>query len=149
MPEPHKCPVSEMLAEPYSREHVLGLVSRFAQPVLQLFPQRLELRPMCPGSFPRVRILQLSAADKLLEMVAIIFDILYVTGAVILIRIWQGSFRSAFYYWDWLVGGRDRRNVAQKVFEGPFLLILLWWLVIHPRNLLFVDVSGHNAANQR
>ncbi len=51
-------------------EHVLGLVSRFAQPVLQNFPQGLELRPVCPGSFPRIRILQPSAADKLIEMVA-------------------------------------------------------------------------------
>ena len=51
-------------------EHVLGLVSRFAQPVLQLSPQGLELRSVCPGSFPRIRILQPSAADKLLEMVA-------------------------------------------------------------------------------
>ncbi len=51
-------------------EHVLGLVSRFAAPVFQLFPQGLELRSVCPGSFPRMRILQPSAADKLLEMVA-------------------------------------------------------------------------------
>lgn len=51
-------------------EHVLGLVSRLAQPVLQLFPQGLELRSGCPGSFPRLRILQPYAADKLLEMVA-------------------------------------------------------------------------------
>jgi len=51
-------------------EHVMGLASRFAQPVLQLFPQGLELRSVCPGSFPRLRILQPSAADKLLEMVA-------------------------------------------------------------------------------
>ncbi len=51
-------------------EHILGLVSRFAQTVLQLFPQGLELPPACPGSFPRVRILQPFAADKLLEMVA-------------------------------------------------------------------------------
>jgi len=51
-------------------EHVLGLVSRFAQSVLQLFPQGLELRPVCTGGFPRVRILMHSATDKLLEMVA-------------------------------------------------------------------------------
>lgn len=51
-------------------EHVLGLVSRFAQPLFQLFPQGLELRSVCPGSFPRMRIIQPSAADKLLEMVA-------------------------------------------------------------------------------
>ncbi len=51
-------------------EHVLGLVSRFARPVLQLFPQGLELLPVYPGSFPRVRLLQPSAADKLLEMAA-------------------------------------------------------------------------------
>ncbi len=50
-------------------EHVLGLVSRFAQPVLQNFPQGLELRPVCPESFPRIRILQPPAADKLIEMV--------------------------------------------------------------------------------
>jgi Protein of unknown function (DUF3638)/Protein of unknown function (DUF3645) len=51
-------------------EHVLGLVSRFAQPVLQRFPQGLELRSVRPGSFPGIRILQSSAADELLEMVA-------------------------------------------------------------------------------
>ena len=51
-------------------EHVLGLVSRFAQQVLQHFPHGLELRSMCSGSFPRLRILQPSAADKLLELVA-------------------------------------------------------------------------------
>ena len=51
-------------------EHVLGLVNRFAQPVFQLFPQGLQLQPVCPGSFPRIRILQPSAADKLIEMVA-------------------------------------------------------------------------------
>ena len=51
-------------------EHVLGLVSRFAPPVLQRFPQGLELRSVCPGSFPRMRILQSAAAEKLLEMVA-------------------------------------------------------------------------------
>ena len=51
-------------------EHVLGLVSRLAPQVLQLFPQGLELWSVWPGSFPRVRILQPSAASKLLEMVA-------------------------------------------------------------------------------
>ena len=51
-------------------EHVLGLVTRFAQPVLQIFPQGLGLRSVCPGGFPRVRILNTSATDKLLEMVA-------------------------------------------------------------------------------
>lgn len=51
-------------------EHVLGLVSRFAQPVLQQFPHGLELRSVCSGSFPRLRILQPSAGDKLLELVA-------------------------------------------------------------------------------
>lgn len=51
-------------------EHVLRLVSRFAQPVLQEFPHGLELRSACSGSFPRLRILQPSAADKLLELVA-------------------------------------------------------------------------------
>jgi len=51
-------------------EHVLGLVSRFAQSVLQLCPQDLELRPVCTGGFPRVRILKLSATNKLLKMVA-------------------------------------------------------------------------------
>ena len=35
-------------------EHVLDLVSRFAQPVLQIFLQGLELRSVCPGSFPCV-----------------------------------------------------------------------------------------------
>lgn len=51
-------------------EDILGLVSHFAQPILRLFPQGLELQTGCPGSFPRVRILQDAAADKLLEMVA-------------------------------------------------------------------------------
>jgi len=51
-------------------EHVLRLVSRFVQPVHQIFPQGLELRSVCPGGFPRVRILESSAANKLLEMVA-------------------------------------------------------------------------------
>lgn len=51
-------------------EDILGLVSHFAQPILRLFPQGLELQTGCPGSFPRVRILQHAAADKLLEMVA-------------------------------------------------------------------------------
>lgn len=51
-------------------EDILGLVSRFAQPILQLFPQGLELQTDCPGSFPRLRVLQHAAADKLLEMVA-------------------------------------------------------------------------------
>ena len=51
-------------------EYALGLVSRFADAVLQEFPQGLELRPLCPGSFPRVRILQSCAADKLLQHVA-------------------------------------------------------------------------------
>ena len=51
-------------------EHVLGLVGRFAQTVLQLFPHGVELRPVCLGSFSHMRILQPSAADKLLEMIA-------------------------------------------------------------------------------
>lgn len=51
-------------------EDILGLVSRFAEPILRLFPQGLELQTGCPGSFPRVRVLQHAAADKLLEMVA-------------------------------------------------------------------------------
>ena len=51
-------------------EHVLGLVSSFAQPVLQLFPQGLELQSVCPGGFPRMRILQSSAANELMQMVA-------------------------------------------------------------------------------
>ena len=51
-------------------EHILGLVSRFASRVIQLFPQGLELRSVCQGSFPRLRILQTAAADKLVEMVA-------------------------------------------------------------------------------
>jgi len=51
-------------------QHILELVRRFASQVLQLFPQGLELRSVCPGSFPRMRILQPSAANKLLEMVA-------------------------------------------------------------------------------
>lgn len=51
-------------------EHILGLVSRFAPRVLQLFPHGLELRSVRQGIFPRMRILQPSAAYKLLEMVA-------------------------------------------------------------------------------
>lgn len=51
-------------------EHVLGLVSHFAQPVLQQFPHGLELRSVCSGSFPRLRILQPSAGDELLKLVA-------------------------------------------------------------------------------
>lgn len=51
-------------------EHVLGLVSRFTQPVLQNFPHGLELRSVCVGSFPRLRILQPSAANKLLGLIA-------------------------------------------------------------------------------
>lgn len=51
-------------------EDILGLVSRFAQPILRLFPQGLELQTGCPGSFPRVRVLQHTAASKLLGMVA-------------------------------------------------------------------------------
>ena len=51
-------------------EHVLGLVGRFAQPVLQLFPHGVELGSVCLGSFSRIRILQPSAAEKLLEMIA-------------------------------------------------------------------------------
>ena len=51
-------------------EHALELVSRFASSILEMFPQGLELDPSPPGSFPRMRILQPSAACKLLEMVA-------------------------------------------------------------------------------
>ncbi|SLM38891.1 Protein of unknown function DUF3645 [Lasallia pustulata] len=51
-------------------EHVLRLVNRFAEAVCLTFPQGLELRSVSPGSFPRVRLLQSSAANKLLEMVA-------------------------------------------------------------------------------
>ncbi|KAI4225246.1 MAG: hypothetical protein L6R40_008378, partial [Gallowayella cf. fulva] len=51
-------------------EHVLGLVSRFVSSVLDMFPEGLEVGPVHPGSFPRIRILQPRAAYKLLEMVA-------------------------------------------------------------------------------
>lgn len=51
-------------------QHVLGLVSRFAPQVLESFPQGLELRWMCSGSFPWTRILQPSAATELMNMVA-------------------------------------------------------------------------------
>ena len=51
-------------------EHILGLVGRFAQSVLQLFPHGVELGSACLGSFSRIRILQSSAANKLLEMIA-------------------------------------------------------------------------------
>ncbi|MCJ1386870.1 hypothetical protein MMC17_009998 [Xylographa soralifera] len=51
-------------------QHVLGIVRRIAHQVLQLYPQGLELRPGCAGSFHSVRVLQDLAADKLIEMVA-------------------------------------------------------------------------------
>ena len=51
-------------------EYVLGLVSGFAQQVLQVFPQGLELQSVRSGKFPRIRFLQPSAADKLIQMVA-------------------------------------------------------------------------------
>ena len=51
-------------------KHVLGLVSRFILPVLNMFPEGLEVGPVHPRSFPRIRILQPCAAYELLEMVA-------------------------------------------------------------------------------
>ncbi|KAI9679782.1 MAG: hypothetical protein M1817_004796 [Caeruleum heppii] len=50
-------------------ENILGLVSRFAEEVSRLYPQGLELGLVTPGRFPRIRILQSEAADKLLELV--------------------------------------------------------------------------------
>lgn len=44
-------------------------MSRFAEAVSYLFPQGLELRPVYPGGFPYLWILQSCAADKPLEMV--------------------------------------------------------------------------------
>ena len=51
-------------------EYVLAITGRRAQDVLQIFPQGLELLSVHPGSFPRIRILDPCAADRLLEMVA-------------------------------------------------------------------------------
>ena len=51
-------------------QDVLGLVRRLAHRVLQLYPQGLELRPGCDGSFPSVRVLQGAAAYELVNMVA-------------------------------------------------------------------------------
>ena len=51
-------------------ERVLGIVSSFADTVLKNFPHGLEREPACTGCFPRLRILQSSAGDQLLEMVA-------------------------------------------------------------------------------
>ena len=51
-------------------EHVLGLVGRFAQSVLQLFPHGVELGSVRLGSFSRKRSLHSSAANRLLEMIA-------------------------------------------------------------------------------
>ena len=51
-------------------EHVLGIVSRFANKVLERFPHGIEREPTRPGSFPRIRILQSSAECELLKIVA-------------------------------------------------------------------------------
>ena len=51
-------------------EHVLGLVSHFAKAVFDLFPDGLTFQHVYPGSFPRIRILQSLAGDKLLQMIA-------------------------------------------------------------------------------
>lgn len=51
-------------------EHILELVRRFAQTVLQHFPHGFELQSVCSGSFPRLRILEPSAGKKLLELIA-------------------------------------------------------------------------------
>ena len=51
-------------------EHALGLVRRYTPTVLQFFPHGVEFQSGCLGSFSRMRILQASAADKLLEMIA-------------------------------------------------------------------------------
>lgn len=51
-------------------QHVLGLLGRFAHQIHNRFPHGLEVAPAQPGSFPRIRILQTLAGDKLLESVA-------------------------------------------------------------------------------
>jgi hypothetical protein len=51
-------------------QYVLGLSSRCADQVLDLFPHGLQVIPSRPGSFPRVRILEARAGDVLLRMVA-------------------------------------------------------------------------------
>ena len=50
--------------------HVLGLIRRFACKVLKEFPEGLEILATCPGSFPRIRILQTSAGEYLTTMIA-------------------------------------------------------------------------------
>lgn len=50
--------------------HVLGLVGHFAKAVVEQFPDSLTFRYVCPGSFPRIRILDSLAGDKLLQMIA-------------------------------------------------------------------------------
>ncbi|KAK2765376.1 hypothetical protein FQN54_008222 [Arachnomyces sp. PD_36] len=51
-------------------QHVLKCVSSFAVEVLDAFPDGLEINSICQGSFPRLRVLQPSAGDELLTMVA-------------------------------------------------------------------------------
>ena len=50
-------------------EDVLGLVHRCAVKIHKDFPQGLELQPDIPGRFPRIRLLQAKATEKLLEMI--------------------------------------------------------------------------------
>ena len=51
-------------------EQVLGLVRYFAQQVQPLCPNGLNLRHVCRGSFPRIRMLHTFATNELLKMVA-------------------------------------------------------------------------------
>ena len=51
-------------------EHVLGILSRSVDEVLEISRHGLERGPVRPGSFPRVRILNSFAADILLKVVA-------------------------------------------------------------------------------
>jgi len=51
-------------------QHVLGLLGRCADRILDRFPGGLEVVPTQPGSVPRIRILQSLAGNELLESVA-------------------------------------------------------------------------------
>ncbi|KAI9728103.1 MAG: hypothetical protein M1834_007819 [Cirrosporium novae-zelandiae] len=51
-------------------QNILGLVGGFAEKALAMFPEGLEVNCRCPGSFPRIRILQSTAGSKLLDMIA-------------------------------------------------------------------------------
>lgn len=51
-------------------EQVFGLLRRFVQPVLHLYPQGLQLQSVCSGSFPRLRVLQPAASNQLMRLIA-------------------------------------------------------------------------------